>query len=126
MKFYLPRLLACFIFFPIASIADSVAQEDVRALANTVTRQDLQMNCPSRFLEIHMEATSSEQAGMAIVKWFWMVDPEFLKRAAQTTSDPSAWGVYLGDTFRRYCEQQPQVNVRTAVKQAIVFMESES
>jgi len=98
---------------------------DVRALANTVTRDDLQMNCSSRFLEIHMEASTSEQAGMAIIKWFWMVNPEFLKRAAKSTSDPSAWGVYLGETFRRYCEQRPQVTVRTAVKQAIVFLENE-
>jgi hypothetical protein len=92
-------------------------------LSDNLTREDLDSNCGAKFLEIHMEASNIDDAGMAIMKLFWMVDPEFLKIAASEENDPPSWGLKLGEAFRIYCEQRPPVKVRTAIKQAIIFME---
>ena len=97
---------------------------DNRRVANMITHKDLNELCPGKFLEIHSIANTSDQAGMAIMKIFWLVDSSFLKRAANKVSNPEEWGVTLGETFRYYCEKLiPVVTVRAAALSTISYLE---
>ena len=107
------------------SVSSTLASaNDVRHVANMITQKDLDALCPGKFLEIHSIANTSDQAGMAIVKIFWLVDSSFLKRAANKVSNPEEWSVKLGETFRYYCEKStPVVTVRTAALKTISYLE---
>lgn len=92
-------------------------------VANTITVQDLNEPCPGKFIEIHAMASTVDEAGMAIVKIFFLVDQAFLKRAANSGVNPNEWGSQLGETFRYFCEKTPVVDVRTAAKQTINYLQ---
>ena len=94
-----------------------------RRVANSITNQDLYEECPGKFLEIHAMANNTEEAGLAVVKIFWLVDSAFLKRAANSGVSGATWGAELGETFRYFCEKAPVVNVRTAAIQTIDYLE---
>jgi len=100
--------------------ADNTGSRD---LLETITEAALTAPCPSSYLEIHLTAASEEEAGLAIVKLFWLVDSEFVKGLVNTDLTGIEVGVFLGETFRRYCEQKPVVSVDVAVKQSVVYME---
>jgi hypothetical protein len=109
-------LILVFCIFSHFSFADNMK------VSRAISPADLTEPCASKFINIHMEADSEEQAGMAIVKLFWLVDPQFLKSAQASTRDPIAWGISLGENFRFYCELG-SVSVATAVKQTILAMQ---
>jgi hypothetical protein len=96
---------------------------DSRKISNLITQKDLGESCAAKFLEIYLQAETDEQAGMALMKLFFLVDSEYLKRAMAKTSDPKAFGLELGTVFREYCENTIPVTVQTAVKQAILALE---
>ena len=114
-------LATWFFWFPLTGIA--VPSEEERAIANTISEDDLEAYCPARFLEIHLDAETDSAAGLAILKLFYMVDPVFVRNAANSYVNGEEFGRILGETFRRYCEQEPLVSVGVAVKQAITYME---
>jgi hypothetical protein len=97
---------------------------DNRAVSKTISKKDLSSPCASKFLEIHMMAESDEQAGTAIMKLFWLVDSAFIKEVADSGVDGRKWGREFAESFRDYCEAQPPVNVRTAVRQTIKAMKN--
>jgi hypothetical protein len=115
-------LLALCAFASQALAPNAVGSE----LLETITEADLTSPCPSRYLEIHLSASSSPEAGLAILKLFWLVDREFVKNLVDTDLTGSDVGVLLGETFRRYCEQKPVVSIDVAVKQSVVYMEWEN
>lgn len=117
-------LVTWFFWFPLTGIA-ATSEED-RALANTISEDDLKAYCPARFLEIHLDAETDSAAGLAILKFFYMVDPVFVRNAANSYVNGEEFGRILGETFRRYCEQEPLVSVGVAVKQAITYLEWQS
>ena len=102
------------IVFSLLSIPNATAA-DVRGVANSISYKDLNEPCQGKFQEIHMLAKTSDEAGMAIVKIFWLVDKKFLKRIANSGVNPKEWGLMLGETFRYYCEKvSPAVTVKAA------------
>lgn len=111
-------------WYPLTGIP--APSEEDRALANTISEDDLEAYCPARFLEIHLDAETDSAAGLAILKFFYMVDPMFMRNAANSYVNGDEFGKILGETFRRYCEQEPLVSVGVAVKQAITYMEWQS
>ena len=68
-----------------------------------------------------MEASTDQQVGTAIMKLFWLVDPEFLKAAAAATGDPQKWGLSLGENFHFYFERAG-ISVEVAVRQTMLTM----
>ena len=94
---------------------------DDKAISRNITSDDLNEPCASKYLEIHMEASTDQQVGTAIMKLFWLVDPEFLKAAAAATGDPQKWGISLGENFRYYCERAG-ISVEVAVRQTMLAM----
>jgi len=103
-------------------LGDAIAQ-DVRAVSNSISKMDLNKPCASKFLEIHMEAETDKQAGIAILKLFYLVDPAYIKKSAATIVDHDAFGLKLGKLFQEYCEKSPSVSVKTAVQQTILALE---
>lgn len=101
-------------------LSDSCFADD-RAISRNITSDDLNEPCASKYLEIHMEASTDQQVGTAIMKLFWLVDPEFLKAAAAATGDPQKWGLSLGENFRFYCERTG-ISVEVAVRQTMLTM----
>ena len=97
-------------------------EEKNRDLLKSITEEDLIAKCPSRFLEIHLSASSSDEAGAAILKLFWLVDADFVKGLVDSEMSGHEVGTALGGAFRRYCEQKPAVTVDVAVKQSIVYL----
>ena len=114
--------LVFLILLTLASLGNAIAQ-DVRAVSNSISKMDLNKPCASKFLEIHMEAETDEQAGMAILKLFFLVDSEYIKKSAATIVDHDAFGLKLGKLFQEYCEKSPSVSVKTAVQQTILALE---
>lgn len=105
----------------LAVLLSDFSLADNRAISRTITSDDLSEVCASKYLEIHMEASADEQVGTALMKLFWLVDPEFLRTSAAVTKDPQKWGLSLGETFRFYCERAG-ISVQTAVRQTILAM----
>ena len=106
--------------------ADANEEEKNRDLLKSITEEDLIATCPSRYLEIHLSASSSDEAGLAIWKLFWLVDSDFVKELVDGSVNGHEVGKALGDAFRRYCEQKPAVTVDVAVKQSIVYLKYKS
>ena len=120
MKFvYHPLILILLAF---GGLSNAIAK-DVRAVSNSISAIDLNKPCASKFLEIHMEAKTNEQAGMAVLKLFYLVDSAYLIKLAATITDPDIFGQKLGILFREYCERSPSISVITAVKQTILALE---
>lgn len=118
------RLFLSGIVISLLVLSTLASATDNRRVANMITHKDLNELCPGKFLEIHSIASTSDQAGMAIIKIFWLVDSSFLKRAANNVSNPEQWGVTLGETFRYFCEKStPVVTVRAAALKTISYLE---
>lgn len=121
---FLLRLFISGVVMSLLLLSTLASADDNRRVANMITQEDLSELCPGKFLEIHSIANTSEEAGMALIKIFWLVDSSFLKRAANKVSNPEEWGVTLGETFRYYCEKStPVVTVRTAALKSIRYLE---
>ncbi len=103
--------------------AELLYSNENRRVANSITNQDLYEECPGKFLEIHTMANNTDEAGLAVMKIFWLVDSAFLKRAANSGISGAKWGAQLGETFRYFCEKAPVVNVKTAAIQTINYLE---
>lgn len=118
-------VVAGLVSISVATLCNAETETSSRSLATTVTAEDLGEPCPSKLVEIYFQASSDEEAGVAILQLFWLVDADFLKQAA--IRDPRGetnFGVLLTETFQRSCEQEPWVSVEAAVEQTIVHMES--
>ena len=119
------RFTLCFFFLTVLIQTGlvTVSAQDNQRVARTISAGDLNELCPGKFVEIHAMANNDIEAGMAVVKLFFLVDPDFLRRAANSGVDPTSWGIELGETFRFYCERRPVVSVRTAVNQTIAYLQ---
>jgi len=114
------KFLNFFLFFLLLIQANSVlAQSNSLRVANTITSQDLNELCQSKYLEMYAMSRTETEFGSAITKIFFLVDRGFLTRAANSGVSPQTWGAQLGETFRYFCEKSPPVSVRTAAKQTI-------
>jgi len=112
-----------FIVFALLSSPNATAA-DIRGIANSISYKDLNEPCPGKFLEIHTLAKTSDEAGMAIMKIFWLVDKKYLKRIANSEINPEEWGLMVGEMFRYYCEKSsPAVTVRAAAISTIRALE---
>ena len=120
-----PAIVACLIGLALPAVSNAEIETSSRALARTITAEDLGEPCPSKLVEIYFQASSDEEAGVALLKLFWLADADFLKRAA--IRDPQGKGnsgVLLMKTFQRFCEQEPPVSVEMAVERTIAHLES--
>ena len=68
-------------------------------------------------------SSNQDEWGAAQIKIFFLVDKEFLKRAANSGISPQTWGKQLGQNFRYFCEKSPTVSVRKAALQTINYMD---
>ena len=64
-------------------------------------------------------SSNKSEWGMAQIKIFFLVDKNFLTRAATSGISGSEWGDKVGKNFKYFCEKSPTVSVRTAAKQTI-------
>ena len=96
---------------------------DKHIVARTITVQDLNQPCPGKYMEWFAMSNTDEQWGTAQVKVFYLVDKDFLRRAANSGLSGTEWGTQLGQNFRYFCEKTPIVSVRTAALQTIQYME---
>jgi len=107
------KLLTILIFFSFSVFADNLR------VANTITYKDLDQSCPDKYLEWYLMSSNEVEWGMAQLKIFFLVDKNFLTRAATSGISGSEWGEKVGKNFKYFCEKSPTVSVRTAAKQTI-------
>jgi hypothetical protein len=100
-----------------------LAFADKQRVARTITSKTLNEPCPGKYMEWFAMSDTNEEWGTAQVKVFYLVDKNFLKRAANSGLSGAEWGSMLGQNFRFFCEKSPIVSVRTAVLQTIEYME---
>ena len=96
---------------------------DKHAVARTISVQDLNQSCPGIYMEWYAMSNTDEQWGTAIIKVFYLVDKDFLRRAANSGLSGTEWGSQLAQNFRYFCEKTPIVSVRKAALQTIQYME---
>jgi len=114
MREYLVLLL----FFASLGFSDNLS------VANKITYKDLNESCPSKYLEWYLMSENEIVWGTAVMKVFFLVDKNFLRRAATSGADGKQWGEQLGTNFSYFCEKSSDVTVREAALQTISYMEN--
>ena len=110
--------LGLFFFFTSLGFSDNLS------VANKITQKDLNESCSSKYLEWYLMSENENVWGTAQMKIFFLVDKNFLRRAASSGVDPKQWGKQLGSNFRYFCEQSSTVTVKEAALQTINYMEN--